>query len=110
MVVTIVMPMVVMIIVVFAVPVALMSLPALPVVVVVGMAPVGAGVGWPLPRAGDPDVPAAARVPVAIGPDETFCRHRRPNLIADRWRRRADVDLDLAECRNGQSRCGEDTA
>ena len=100
MVVTIVMPMVVMIIVVFAVPVALMSLPALPVVVVVGMAPVGAGVGWPLPSAGDPDIVTAARAPVPIDPGVAFSRHDRSYFIADWWRWGADIDLDLAECRN----------
>ena len=98
-VVMIAMVVVVMIVVVFVVPVPLMYLPALPVVVVVGMAPVGAGIGWPLPSAGDPDVAAAVRAPVAVGPYETLCRHGRPDLIADRWWRGPDIDLDLAECR-----------
>ena len=104
MVVVIAVPVVVMIVVVvamvFAVPVALMNLPTLPVVVVVGMAPVGAGVGWPLPSAGDPDIVAAARAPVPIDPGEAFSRHDRSYLIADWWRWGADIDLDLAECRN----------
>jgi len=103
MVVVIVMAVIVVIVVViamvFAIPVALMNLPAFAIVVVVGVGPVGAGVGWPLPCAGDPDVAAAACGPVAVGPDEAFCRHGRPDLIADRWRRGADIDLDLAECR-----------
>ena len=104
MVVVIAVPVVVMIVVVvamvFAVPVALMNLPTLPVVVVVGMAPVGAGVGRPLPSAGDPDIVAAARAPVPIDPGEAFFRDGRSYLIAVWWRRGADIDLDLAECRN----------
>jgi hypothetical protein len=104
MVVVIAMPTVVMIVVViamvFAIPVALMYPPALLVVVVVGMAPVGAGVGWPLPSAGDPDIVAAARAPVPIDPGVAFFRHWRSHLIAERWRWRADIDLDLTECRD----------
>ena len=104
MVVVIVMPMVVMIVVViavvFAVPVPFMYLPAFAVVVVVGVGPVGAGVGWPLPCAGDPDIVATTRAPIPIDPGEAFSRHGRPDLIADHWRRRANINLDLAECRN----------
>jgi hypothetical protein len=104
MVVMVAVPMVVMIIVViamvFAVPVAFMNSPTFAVVVVVGMAPVGAGVGWPLPTAGNPDVAATARAPVPIDPGVAFFRHGRSDFIADRRRRGADIDLDLAECRN----------
>jgi hypothetical protein len=100
----VVVPVVVVIVVViamvFAVPVAFMNLPTLLVVVVVGMAPVGAGVGWPLPDAGDPDIVAAARAPVPIDPGVAFSWHGRPCVIADWWRWGADIDLDLAECRN----------
>ncbi len=91
---------VVVIAMVFAVPVAFMNSPTFAVVVVVGMAPVGAGVGWPLPSAGDPDIVTAARAPVPIDPGVAFSRHDRSYLIADWWRRGADIDLDLAECRN----------
>ena len=89
---------VVVIAMVFAIPVAFMHLPAPLVVVVVRMAPIGAGVRWTLPDAGDPDVPAAALTPIAIDPDEALFRHGRPYLIPDWWRRGADIDLDLAEC------------
>ena len=99
---------VVMIAMVFAVPVALMYSPALLVVVVVRMAPVGARVGWPLPSAGDPDVAATACSPVTVNPVVAFFRHRRPYLVADRWRR-AEIDLDLTECRGGQGRCGDES-
>ena len=112
MVVVIAMPMVVMIVVViavvFAVPVPFANLPTFAVVVVVGVGPVGAWVGWPLPCAGYPDIVPAANSPVAVDPDEAFFRHGRRDFIAD-WRRRADIDLDLAECRYCQSRRGDDT-
>ena len=114
MVVVIAMLMVVMIIVViamvFAVPVPFMDLPALLVVVVVGMAPVGAGIGWPLPNAGNPDVAAAVHAPVPIDPGVAFPGHGRPYLIAERWWRWADINLDLAECRNCQGGCGDERA
>jgi hypothetical protein len=112
MVVVIVMPAVVMIVVViamvFAVPMAFMNLPALLVVVVVGMAPVGAGVRWPLPDAGYPDVATATRAPVPIDPGVALSGHGRSYLIADWWRWGSDIDLNLAECRNCQDRCGDE--
>jgi hypothetical protein len=112
--VVIVMPVVVMVVMViamvFAVPVAFMYLPALLVVVVVRTAPVCAGVGRLLPTAGDPDVAVATRPPIAINPGVAFFRHRRSYLITD-WRRwGADIDLDLAECRDCQGRCGDESA
>jgi hypothetical protein len=114
MVVVIVMPVVVMVVMViamvFAVPVAFMYLPALLVVVVVRMAPVCASVGRPLPCAWDPDVAVATRPPIAINPGVAFSRHGRYYLVADwRWWR-ADIDLDLAECRYCQGRCGDESA
>jgi hypothetical protein len=100
----IVMPVVVVIVVViamvFAVPMAFMNLPALLVVVVVGMAPVGTGIGWPLPDAGYPDVATATRAPIPVDPGITSSRHRRSHLVADWWRWGSDIDLNLAECRN----------
>jgi hypothetical protein len=114
MVVMIVMPVVVVIVVVvavvFVVPMAFMYLPALLIMVVVGMAPVGAGIGWPLPDAGNPDVAAAVHAPVPIDPGVAFPGHGRPYLIAERWWRRADINLDLAECRDCQGGCGDERA
>jgi hypothetical protein len=89
---------VVVITVVFMIPMAFMYLPALLVVVVVGMAPVGAGVRRPLPAAGDPDVAAATGAPIAVNPSVAFSGHGRPYLIAHWWRC-AEVDLDLTERR-----------
>jgi hypothetical protein len=113
-VVVIVMPVVVMVVMavamVFAVPVAFMYLPALLVMVVVRMAPVCAGVRRLLPTAGDPGIVAAACAPVPIDPSVAFSRHGRSYLIADwRWWR-ADIDLDLAECRYCQGRCSDESA
>jgi hypothetical protein len=94
---------VVVVAMVLAVPVAFVHLPALLVVVVVRMAPVGAGVRWPLPNAWDPDIMIAANSPVAIDPSVAFSGQGRPDFIPDGWRRGADIDLDLAECRDCQS-------
>ena len=96
-VVMLVVPAVVMVAMVFVVPVAFVHLPALLVVVVVGVAPVSAGVRWPLPDAGDPDVAVATLPPVAINPGVTLPWHGRAYLVSHR-RRRAKVDLDLTEC------------
>jgi hypothetical protein len=49
---------VVVVAVVFVVPVAFVEMPAVVVAVVVGVAPVGAGVGRTLPDTGNPDVAA----------------------------------------------------
>ena len=95
----IVVTVVVMIAMVFVIPVAFMHLPALLVVVIVRMAPVGTGVGWPLPDAGVPDIVAAAIPPITIDPGVAFSRHRRPYLIPHR-RGSAEIDADLAECRD----------
>lgn len=92
---------VVVVAMVFTVPVAFMHLPATIIMVVVRMAPVGSHVGRPLPDPGDPDISPAAITPVAVDPGVSFSWHRWPYLIAYGWRRRADVDVDLAECRNG---------
>jgi hypothetical protein len=101
-VVVIVMPTVGMIAVVitmvFAIPVAFMHLPALLVVVVVGVAPVGAGVRWSLPDAGDPDVAVATLPPIAVDPGVALSWHGWPYLISHRWGG-AEIDLDLTECR-----------
>ena len=85
---------------VFMVPMAFMHLPATVVVIVVRMTPVGSLIGRPLPDARDPDIPPAAWSPVAVDPNEAVSRHGRPYLIANGWRRRADVNLYLAECRS----------
>jgi hypothetical protein len=91
---------VVVIAMVIVVPMAFMHLPATVIMVVVRMTPVGSRVGRPLPAPGDPDIPPTAWSPVAVDPGVAFSRHGWPYLIANGRRRRADVDLYLAECRN----------
>ena len=91
---------VMMVTVVFAIPMAFVYLPALLIVVVVGMAPVGAGIGRALPDAGSPDVAASIVAPVAFSPYIAFAGHCRTDFNAQgRWGA-ADVDVDL---RNGRS-------
>jgi hypothetical protein len=100
---------VVVIAMIFVIPVAFVHLPATLIVVVVGVGPVGAGIGRLLPCTWNPDIVAAARHPVPIDPDEAFRGHGRRDFIADWWRRGSDVDLDLAECRDCQGRCSDET-
>lgn len=100
---------IVVIAVILAVPVPFVDLPALLVVVVVRMGPVSARIGRPLPPPGDPDIVVAMHSPIAIRPGITISRDWRPYFIANRWRCGADVNLNLAECRDCQGRNSEDT-
>ena len=99
---------VVVVVVVFVVPVALVHLPALLVVVVVGMAPIGAGVGWTLPDTNVPDVAASIVSPVAFSPDKTLTWHGGTDFVAKGWRGAADVDVDLGDGGGGEG--GKDKA
>jgi hypothetical protein len=96
----IVMTIIVVVAMVFVIPMAFVNLPALLVVVVVRMAPIGTGIRWPLPDAWDPDIAAAALSPVAVHPGVALSRDRRPYFIPHRWWRGTDINLDLAKCRN----------
>jgi hypothetical protein len=91
---------VVMVAVVFVVPMAFVHLPSVFVMVVVWVGPIGAGIGRPLPYSGNPDVVIAVNAPVAIDPGVALCWNRRSHFIADWWGRGADINLDLAECRD----------
>jgi hypothetical protein len=99
---------VVLVAVVLVVPVAFVHLPALLVMVVVGMIPVGTLVGWALPDADVPDVTASIVAPVALGPYITRTGHAWLNLAAERWRGTADVDVDLGD--GGCGKGGKDKA
>ena len=89
-------------VVVFMVPVAIVHLPALLVVVVVGMVPIGACIGWLLPDAAVPDVAASIVAPVSFDPDITRPGHAWLYFAAEGWRGTTDVDVDL-----GGGGCGE---
>ncbi len=96
----VVMHIVVVIAVIFAVPMTFMDLPALLVVVVVRMGPVGTGIGRTLPDAGNPHIMAATLSPVAIDPGVAFSWRDGSDLITHWWRSGADINLNLAECRD----------
>lgn len=50
------------------VPMALMQLPAIVVMVIVRMAPVGPGIRRPPPHTRNPDIPSAVDSPVPVNP------------------------------------------
>ena len=84
-----------MAIVVFAVPMSLVELPALLVVVIVGMIPVGSLVGRTVPASLDPAVVVAIGGPISLYPGVAGAGHWSTFLVAEgRWRR-SDVDRNL---------------
>jgi len=93
---------IVVIVVVFVVPVAFVHLPALLVVVVVRVAPVGPGIGWVNPDARHPDVAASTIAPVAFRPDIAFARHGGTHFIAQRRRCATDIDMNLGNGGSGE--------
>ena len=87
---------------VFVVPVTFMHLPALLVVIVVGMVPVSAGIGRALPTASSPDIAASIVAPVAFGPDIALAGHRGTDFNPEgRWVA-ADVDVNLGKGGSGE--------
>jgi hypothetical protein len=99
------------VVVVFVVPMAFVHLPALLVVVVVGMVPIGACIGWLLPDATVPDVAASIVAPVSFDPDITRTGHAWLNLSAEGWRGATDVDVDLGGggcCESGKDKATGD--
>ena len=83
--------------VVLMIPVALVHLPALVIVVVVGMAPVSAGVRWPVPTSWNPAIVPPIIAPVAIDPSKTFAWHGWTSFVPKRWWCAADIHIDLAK-------------
>jgi hypothetical protein len=104
----VIMAVVVVVAVVIVIPMAFMYLPALLVMVVVGVGPIGSCIGWALPGTGHPHIVIASNAPVTIDPGVALCWYRWSRFIADRRRRGADINLNLAECRDCQGRCNED--
>ncbi len=96
------MAVVMMIAVVFMVPMAFMHLPALLVMVVVRMAPVGPFIRRTLPNSGPPDVAPTVVSPIAFGPDKAGAGHSRPCFVAQRRWGAANVNLDLGNSGSGK--------
>ncbi len=86
--------------VIFMIPMTLVHPPSLLVVVIVRMAPIGAGVGRPIPAAGNPDIPSALVAPITIHPAIAFPRVGWANFVAQRRRRLPDINPNLTKRRN----------
>ena len=82
--------------VVFVVPVAFVQLPALLVMIIVRMIPVGSFVGRTVPVSLDPAVVAAVRGPISFYPGVAGARHGSTSLVAKRWRCGSDVHRNLS--------------
>jgi hypothetical protein len=91
-----------MVAVIFVVPVAFMHLPALLIMVVVRVAPIGASVGRSLPAASSPDVTSSYVSPVSIGPYVAFARHGWTGFVAEWWWGSTDIDVDLSDGGSGE--------
>jgi hypothetical protein len=72
------------VVVVLMVPVAFMQLPALPLVIVVGMVPIRPFIRRTVPASRDPPVMTPVRSPIALDPGVARTRFRPPFLIAQR--------------------------
>jgi hypothetical protein len=77
------------------VPVSFVEAPSFLVMVIVRMAPIGAGVRWPIPTSWNPYVASVSCAPIAVDPGESFARGRGTSLIAHWWRISADIDANL---------------
>jgi hypothetical protein len=87
-------------------PIPVVDMPAVRIMVIVGVRPISACIGWTPPFSAMPYPSSALRNPVAINPDVARTRHGWRRLIAQRWRRRTDgyAKRDLPESREGKSR------
>ena len=78
--------------VVFMVPMSFVVLPAFPVVIVMRMRPIGAGIRWLLVAPGDPTVVVTLRHPATTDPNHSnYRRGRWRRFHNDRRRRDADI-------------------
>lgn len=89
------------VVMVFVVPMTLMHLPALLIVIVVRMVPVGPLVGWLIPATGDPSVVMPVGFPVAVNPCISATRSVSTPFKAQRGRRNPDVNAN--SCEGGKS-------
>jgi hypothetical protein len=104
-VVTIVVMVVMVIAMIVAVPVSFVEAPSFLVMVIVWMAPVGAGVRRPVPTSGNPDVLSVSCTPIAVDPSVAFAGGRGTPLIAHWGRCSADIDADLCKSRHREHGC-----
>ena len=96
MVVMVIVVMVVMVIaMIVTVPVSFVEAPSFLVMVIVRMAPIGAGVRRPVPTSWNPYIPSVSCAPIAVDPSVSFAGGRGTSLIAHWWRISADIDADL---------------
>lgn len=91
--------------VVLMIPVTFVNLPALLVVVIVGMSPIRSWVWWTIPAAGDPCVAISAPVPVAIDPGISFAWHWRTSFVPHGWWCLPNIDSNLSKCGNCECCC-----
>jgi hypothetical protein len=90
--VVVVLAMAVTVVVVFVVPVSLVELPALLVVVIVGMIPVGSFVGRTVPASLNPAIVVTIGGPISLNPGVAGAGHWSAGLDSQgRWRR-SDVN------------------
>jgi len=93
---------VVVIAVIFVVPMAFMHLPALLVMVVVRMAPIGPLIRRTLPNARPPNITATVNPPIAFGPHKAGAGHSWSSFVAQRRWSAADVNLNLCDSGSGK--------
>src|ERR1017187_8859446 len=85
------------------IPVAFMQLPALAVVVIVGMVPICAFIGRTVPAPCYPRITMPMRSPVPVDPGVARARNRPAPLVAQRRRCGTDVHPNLCRSRDGES-------
>jgi hypothetical protein len=90
--------------VIFMVPVAFLHVPAISLMLIVRVIPVGSLVRGTLPDTGYPDVAASVKTPITINPGITLGGRWRAALVTNRWRR-ASTDND-AEANLSKGWCG----
>ena len=83
------------VVVVFVVPVSFVELPALLVVIIVRMIPVGSFVRRMVPASRNPAIMAAIGSPISLNPGVSGAGHWSAGLDAQGWWRRSDVDRNL---------------
>jgi hypothetical protein len=89
------------------VPVAFVQLPTLPVVVIMGMAPIGSFIRRTVPAAGNPSIVTAIWSPITVHPSVTRAWSGSALLVTKRRRCATYVDSYLCRRRDGESGCDQ---